>query len=303
VAGVTPATFAATLTPLPASQFNIQLIYLDPQPTADQRAKFEAARDRWQSIIVGDITDFPGNFPVNACGDDIPSPAVTGPIDDVAILAGVRGIDGAGQILAQAGPCYVRDAGKLTILGVVSFDDADLATLEALPGGLADVAFHEMGHVLGFGTLWSDLGVIQFPGTENVVFTGTAGKQGYAHILNQGNPPPATFNVPVENCVGIAGCGEGTQDGHWREPVFGAEIMTGYYNIAVVPNPFSAMSAAAMRDLNYVVNDAASQAFTLPLVLSRLRLGTGERVFRERLAPWPIRIVDQAGTVVGEARR
>ena len=36
----------------------------------------------------------------------------------------------------------------------MSFDTADLARMEA-DGSLTDVILHEMGHVLGFGTLWS----------------------------------------------------------------------------------------------------------------------------------------------------
>jgi hypothetical protein len=36
----------------------------------------------------------------------------------------------------------------------MSFDTADLDRMEA-DGCLQDVILHEMGHVLGFGTLWS----------------------------------------------------------------------------------------------------------------------------------------------------
>jgi hypothetical protein len=107
----------------------------------------------------------------------------------------------------------------------------------------------------------------------------------------------------VENCIGIANCGGGTRDAHWRESVFTNEIMTGYYNSSGT-NPFSALSAAAMRDLAYVVNDAATDAFTLPLVLGGFRSGvTIERPFREELAPWPILVMDERGRVVGRARR
>jgi hypothetical protein len=305
VGGVaTPATFTGSITPVPASQFNIQLVYLDPQPTNEQKAKFEQARQRWQNIIVGDIPDFPNGFAANAaCGAGSNTPAITGPIDDVVIFAGIRPIDGAGSVLAQAGPCQIRATGRLTIVGIVSFDDADVPLLETLGSGIADVAFHEMGHVFGFGTLWSDFGVLQFPGSANAVFSGAAGRQAYAALLNPANPAPASFDVPVENCVGIPGCGAGTQDGHWREPIFGSEIMTGFYNANVV-NPFSALSAASMRDLTYVVNDAAVDAFSLPLVFGNLRAGAGGATrLREQLSPWPIQVVDDAGNVVGEARR
>ena len=74
--------------------------------------------------------------------------------------------------------------------------------------------------------------------------------------------------VPVENCgpASPAGCGAGTVNGHWREPVLVDELMTGYITIGVA-NPLSRLSAAAMEDIGYIVNyagsDAYSQVFTL----------------------------------------
>ena len=42
---------------------------------------------------------------------------------------------------------------------IMQFDTADLATMEA-NGSLVDVITHEMGHVLGFGTIWTDLNLL-----------------------------------------------------------------------------------------------------------------------------------------------
>jgi hypothetical protein len=300
IADAPPVTFTGTAVAVPASQFDIQVVFLDPQPSDAQKAAFLAARDRWQQIIVGDVPDFGGGIPANTCGAG--AAEIPGPIDDVVIFASIDAIDGAGEVLAQAGPCLVRPSGRLTYAGRVSFDVDDIPFLETLGSGLADVAFHEFGHVLGFGTLWSTLGLLISPGSADVAFTGAAGRQAYTASLGAGSTAPTGAGVPVENCVGIPGCGLGTRDTHWREPIFTSEIMTGYYNRSVV-NPFSAVSAAAMRDLAYVVDDAASDAFVLPLVLGGFRSGVAvDRPLREALAPWPILVRDEQGRVLERIR-
>ena len=64
-------------------------------------------------------------------------------------------IDGAGGVLGSAGPCLIRDTGP-TAVGRMRFDTADLASLEG-GGQLDEVVLHEMGHVIGIGSLWGEL--------------------------------------------------------------------------------------------------------------------------------------------------
>ena len=54
---------------------------------------------------------------------------------------------------------------------MMQFDTADLAEMEA-DGSLVRVIIHEMGHVLGFGTIWDRVGLRQGAGTINPTFTG-----------------------------------------------------------------------------------------------------------------------------------
>lgn len=53
----------------------------------------------------------------------------------------------------------------------MEFDSADAAALDAA-GTLDDVVLHEMGHVIGFGTLWNTVN-LGFPGTQQVYTAGT----------------------------------------------------------------------------------------------------------------------------------
>jgi hypothetical protein len=293
VAGAAPLTFLGTASTVPPGAYNIDLKFLTPLPTADQQAAFLAARTRWQQIIVGDVTDFPQGLPADGCGapsTSTPSlPAVPGPIDDIVIFAGIRPIDGSRNILAQAGPCLVRSTSGLTLMGIMIFDVDDIPLLEER-AGLGDVATHEMAHVLGLGTLspW-DLLLVGAGGTDPY-FTGSATRQAFAASQNPARPFTGN-SVPVENTGGA-----GTRDGHWRESVFANELMTGFYNAG--PNPLSAVSAASLRDLGYVVDDSRTEAFSLPLRLGGLRAGTPTGLqLVEALAPWPITAVDESGRI------
>ncbi len=68
---------------------------------------------------------------------------------------------------------------------------------------------------------------------------------------------PAPTVVPVAN-RGRAG----TFGGHWRESVFGNELMTGFLDGGV--NPLSRMTIASLEDLGYSVNYDAADPFELP---------------------------------------
>jgi hypothetical protein len=119
-------------------------------------------------------------------------------------------------------------------------------------GTLVDVITHEMGHVLGIGTIWSDLGRLKGSGTANPVFTGKHAAKEYSELRGR-----ATRSVPVENTGGT-----GTRDGHWRESVFKNELMTGF--VSSPGNPLSRMTVASLADLGYVVDLDAADDYELP---------------------------------------
>ena len=67
----------------------------------------------------------------------------------------------------------------------------------------------------------------------------------------------------MENCgpTSPAGCGAGSVNGHWREPTFFNEMMTGYLNSGVA-NPASRLTIASMEDLGYQVLYGAAESYT-----------------------------------------
>jgi hypothetical protein len=232
------------------SPFTIQVRFVGGL-NARQRAAFKAAADRWTGIIVGDL----------------PRARVDGEfIDDILILAQGRAIDGPGKILGQAGPTHVRPPGAgasalLPVKGIMTFDTADLARMES-DGTLNDVITHEMGHVLGIGTLWEAKGLLKRGGTSNPTFAGAGAMREYRRL----RPGGRRRRVPVENTGG-----PGTADGHWRESVFRNELMSGF--IAQPGNPLSRVTAASLGDLGYQVDLEAAEPFVLPNLLALAESG------------------------------
>ncbi|MGH7465160.1 MAG: leishmanolysin-related zinc metalloendopeptidase, partial [Longimicrobiales bacterium] len=138
---------------------------------------------------------------------------------------------------------------------IMRFDRADLAVL-AQNNLLNDVILHELGHVLGFPTIWSDpmFDLLEGAGTDEPYFTGSAGANRFTLA---GGTLINGVGVPVENTGG-----EGTRDSHWREAVLATELMTGF--ISTGGNPLSAITIGSLEDIGYQVNYAAGDPYSVP---------------------------------------
>lgn len=248
VTGLAPVTFIAV-----ATHYNIELRY-KVEPNIRQRQAFERALLKWSRAITDSLPSVHVVVPASTSGC---YPALNETIDDVVIFVDLAAIDGVGGILGQAGPCLIRSTGRLTIVGRMTFDNADLGTMEA-NNTLDDVIVHEMGHVLGIGTLWTQFpGLLMDPtsgGGTDPYFTGANARAAFAAAgggVYTGNP------IPVENTGGA-----GTRDSHWRETILRTELMTGF--ISTSGNPLSAISIASLQDIGYVVNLGAADPYTVP---------------------------------------
>jgi len=287
-AGLAPVQFTAEASPLPPAEFSIEIRYPNNQPTTAQKTAFDNAIARWTSAILGDQTDIPLDVPASSSGC---YPALNETVDDLLIFADLVEIDGAGGVLGSAGPCLIRTANRLTVVGRMRFDVADLATLEA-NAQLESVILHEMGHVLGIGSLWSLQQLLAGGGSIDPYFLGRTAR---AAFLDAAGPAGFTGNiVPVENSGGA-----GTRDVHWRETSLRNELMTGFINSGA--NPLSAITIASLRDQGYLVNDAVGEPFTLPQFL--VLLGAPGTQLREVPAPWPVYTVDRGGRIDGVVPR
>ncbi len=223
--------------------FQITVVFTSPV-TASQQAAFNAAAARWSQVITGDL------------------PGVTLPggtfVDDVRIDASIVAIDGVGGTLGQAGPTAFRGGvGGLPYTGGMEFDSADVAAMQS-GNTFQSVIMHEMGHVLGIGTLWSTLGLVTGAGGSDPVFTGTNAVREYNAIFGVSGT-----SVPVENTGG-----PGTRDSHWRETTMRTELMTGFAEPAGVAMPISRITVGSLADIGYTVNYGAADAFARPALMA-----------------------------------
>ncbi len=282
-----PVTFTATGTSGggPAG-YDVEIRYnAGSDPSGSQRAAFDAAAARWEELITADLPDVPVDRPAGTCTSTSP---ISETVDDLVIFVTLQTIDGPGGIVGSAGPCLIRYGSDLPIAGSIELDVADLASLES--GGLLDdVILHEIGHVLGIGTLWNLFGVLADPASSGGADPHFTGPGGRASFDASGGSGYSGAKVPVENTGG-----PGTMDGHWRETVLDQELMTGWIDPG--SNPLSEISVSSLGDLGYAVNPGAADDFGLSLSVAArpgsrpgaLRL-TGDTPSR------PIEVVDRQG--------
>lgn len=234
-----------------ASTFHITMDFSGGGLSDIQQSYFTAAADFWSSIITG-------------YNSKVTSSLVTG----VTISASATAIDGVGKVLGSAGPNtswngFGLGGYVLAKTGVMNFDTADVSNMIS-NGSFTSVIEHEMAHVLGFGTLW----------TNNHLYTTGTGKYTGQYGLAAYNAEfgkSGTY-VPVE-----LGGGVGTADGHWDEVDNGStntgivdasgrdmksELMTGWLNSPVF---VSNTTKQSFRDLGYTV--ASVTAVPLPATL------------------------------------
>ena len=164
--------------------------------TAENQAIFNDAADFWEAVLTGYQDGVSRTVTVNAVGFN-------------------EGIMNGGIILGEAGPTSAtsfRDGPELFTIateGIARFN-VNPTALSAGGGnnGLLNplVIRHELGHILGFGTIWNS-GFNNLYDDGSGVYTGENGLAAYQNEFD----PDATF-VPIE----LDG-GEGTADGHLNE--------------------------------------------------------------------------------------
>ena len=253
--------------------FCVELIYTS-NPDPKLKAAADRAAARWGKIITAAFPAETLNFdPAHPLLNQTTCAGITIPqfnriITGVLIVVDLSPIASPGPglvTLGQAGPCFIRNVGTSTVFGGLKLNGQYLLDPANLSDTvMTDVVLHEMGHVLGYGTLWSNATLIAnaIPSNQPVstpsvtlpTFTGALAVAAYHAIGGLAG------NIPVEGCGG-----SGTVNGHWRESVFGDELMTGYVNgsLGNVHNPLSAITIKSIADLGYTVDVAQADPYVL----------------------------------------
>ena len=223
--------------------FDIELVFLD-DVTDHQKNVIHYAARRWMSVIVGDLPDYALAQEVSGtCGGqpyEIPSGER---IDDLRIYVSTS--VSATFSIGRGSPHVLRETTQLPVVGCMA------VRLEA-PSFVFSVGLHEIGHVLGFGTLWNKFGYLHdLSFSDSSADTQFNGPRAIAAFDEAGGRDYAGKKVPVAK-----------QDGaHWRTSELWGDIM--------LPSRWgeealSAITVQSLADLGYVVDVTEADDYTLP---------------------------------------
>ena len=249
--------------------FNIDIVFVDESNfTETEKAIIQRAARRWEEVIVGDLSDADySNEPVNYYDEDLEVRIVVNDvIDDLRIFIkyldlGVEGPAGLG------GPSWgiqrynaLKRRLELPDMGIILINNND-----GFPNWLRDPGehyeyyerlffsfiLHEIGHVLGIGSIWdhSHFGSHIESDDTDPHFTGHFAIKAFDEA---GGTSYQGAKVPVNKDLA-----------HWRDTIFGDEVMIQGW---IEPNdtPISAITIQALADLGYKVDASKADPYRLP---------------------------------------
>ncbi len=235
--------------------FDIELVFVG-SISSTYRSYVEAAAQRWEQIITGDIPNHNlSSNKRNYLNGRFPGTTAPEVVDDLVIYvrtASVNGIAAATSLLHRT-PSSLPFASEIQLgtRWVIEYDDV----------------LHEMGHALGFGTYpWNVHNLLKDPsrrpfGTliDPAPDTYFSGANAIAAFDAAGGSSYTGAKVPVENSSSL---NVFSRDSHWRESVMQSELMTS--GTSSNPAPLSAITIQSMADLGYTVDVTQADAYTLP---------------------------------------
>ena len=177
-----------------------------------------------------------------------------GVVDDLHILFRIKTLPAG--VGGRADVSWIRTDSKLPIIAEMAIDPSQATDAMVDSGTFYKLVLHEIGHCLGFGTIWRDKQLLKRPswdGWSDPYFAGPMAQLEFYSLIDwadySGNA------VPVQ---------AGGDDGHWRLSVFGDELMVAGW-VSPTDKGVSELTLMSMVDLGYEVNwYAADESYVLP---------------------------------------
>ena len=218
----------------PDSPFDIELVFVDDFTEAEQEVWHRIAR-RWESAIQMDFPDYTFSDTWSSSASVVIP--IGEQIDDLRIY--ITRFN-SNRLLGTGAPLLLRSS-SMPILGHI-----EISQLVSTLPELWEVGLHEIGHVLGIGSLWDGGGLIRNRGTADAHF---AGSQAIAAFDQAGGSDYQSPKVPTDRDVA-----------HWHRSVLSDELMS----TSPRNNILSAITLGALSDLGYTVDFSAADPYELP---------------------------------------
>ena len=213
--------------------FDIELVFVDDVSEL-QKNVIQYTAKRWMSVIVEDLPDytFAQGFSGTCGGQSYEIPSGER-IDDLRIY--VSTYVSSNIAIGEGSPHILRETTHLPVVGCMAIDVSNTTSLLGTP-------LHEIGHVLGFGTLWEEFGLRQdLSYSDWNADTHFNGPRAIAAFDDAGGRDYRGKKVPVERRDGV----------HWRFGVLNGEIMT---PARAGEEALSAITVQSLADLGYGVD-------------------------------------------------
>ena len=209
------------------------------------------ARNRWQEIIVqhGNFSrDFRNSFPMEYVATALPPLVSDLYVAVKSVNLNSVSTDPEFQVLGRAlvGLVRVRGVRAIPITGYVEVDRTYVNTADE--EALYRLFLHELGHILGFGTLFEENGLHDGTDTSDR-YTGVNAQAEWEKLCPGGR-------IPIETDFSARSAGS-----HWDEACLVAELMTS--RDRSMPAKLSQLTVAAFKDLGFGVNMAAADTYTV----------------------------------------
>ena len=207
--------------------------------STSQFAVFDQVETQYESLLTGYQ---PTVSNLTGATIDVTLGAIDGPINFDDGTGGTIG-EGGGSLSPNTPnggfQFFVTNGSQTT--GFLELDEADIDTVEGFGGdALFTLIFHEVGHALGFGTLWDENNLVDTSG-QYTGFNGlTAFQQEFGPVL--------ATTIPTD------GTAPGNA-GHWDEnSVLGDDVLSPSLLLGGTGNnPISQTTVASFADLGYTV--------------------------------------------------